>query len=464
MLDDVQWSGASGTVAPSIRRWAACFLGAHALLSCGADPQPDTFSREPLLDPATCTSCHATHVKEWSGSMHAYAADDPVFLAMNRRGQRETGGALGDFCVRCHAPMAVAEGLTTDGLNLSELPSEKKGVTCYFCHNALAVQGTHNNPIQLAHDTTLRGAIRDPIKNPVHGSAHSALLDRESLASSDLCGACHDVVNGHGVALERTFLEWKATIFNSPDPETALTCGKCHMTGSPGAVATFERAPVRRLHEHTFAGVDVALGPWPEKEAQRAAILRDLNPTVLARMCVAAVDSGVRVDISLENGMAGHMWPSGAAQDRDAWVELVAYAGGKVLFQSGLVAEGQSLAEVPGEDLWRLGDKMFGEQGEPVHMFWEAKSVESNLLPPIVTRDPSDPRYYHAVTRYYRIAQAVPDRITLKVHLRPFKMELLESLIASGDLAPEVKAQVPTFTLAGTELEWTPAVGFQCVR
>ena len=51
--------------------------------------------------------------------MHAYAAEDPVFLAMNQRLQRETGGALGDFCVRCHAPMAVREGATRDGLDLA---------------------------------------------------------------------------------------------------------------------------------------------------------------------------------------------------------------------------------------------------------------------------------------------------------------------------------------------------------
>ena len=55
--------------------------------------------------------------------MHAYAADDPVFVAMNQRGQRETAGALGDFCVKCHAPVAVHDGLTTDGLNLATLPS-----------------------------------------------------------------------------------------------------------------------------------------------------------------------------------------------------------------------------------------------------------------------------------------------------------------------------------------------------
>ena len=43
--------------------------------------------------------------------MHAYAAEDPVFLAMNQRGQRETNGELGDFCVQCHAPVAVHVGL-----------------------------------------------------------------------------------------------------------------------------------------------------------------------------------------------------------------------------------------------------------------------------------------------------------------------------------------------------------------
>ena len=84
-------------------------------LSCG-DDAPAYRSRAELLDPATCAACHAKHYDEWSASMHAYASRDPVFLAMNRRGQEETSGALGSFCVNCHAPMAVREGATVDGL------------------------------------------------------------------------------------------------------------------------------------------------------------------------------------------------------------------------------------------------------------------------------------------------------------------------------------------------------------
>src|SRR5579871_5159599 len=107
-------------------------------------------TREQLLDPATCQPCHAEHVTDWSGSMHAYASDDPIFLAMNARGQRETNGALGSFCVNCHAPLALRENATTDGTNLANVPSKLKGVNCYFCHTIDQVNGAHDAPVHLA--------------------------------------------------------------------------------------------------------------------------------------------------------------------------------------------------------------------------------------------------------------------------------------------------------------------------
>ena len=73
-------------------------------------PPPTYLTRDALLDPQTCEQCHVDHYADWSGSMHAYASDDPVFRAMNERGQRETNGQLGDFCVKCHAPMALRRG------------------------------------------------------------------------------------------------------------------------------------------------------------------------------------------------------------------------------------------------------------------------------------------------------------------------------------------------------------------
>ena len=58
------------------------------------------FSKEELMRPEACQSCHPEHYRQWAGSMHAYAALDPVFIAMNQRGQRETNGELGAVGVR----------------------------------------------------------------------------------------------------------------------------------------------------------------------------------------------------------------------------------------------------------------------------------------------------------------------------------------------------------------------------
>ena len=408
--------------------------------------------------------CHPDHYREWSGSMHAYAADDPVFIAMNERGQRETGGELGDFCVNCHAPMAVREGYTTDGLNLADAPQELKGVTCYFCHSVDAVEGEHNNPLRLADDLIMRGGIADPIENSAHRTQYSRLHDRDARESSDMCGACHDILLPNGVHLERTFAEWRDSIFGQDGPGH-LSCSGCHMTGRDGVVADVEGVPLRRVHEHTFAGVDVALTPWPETEAQRAAIARDLDPTLQPGLCVSPAAGGVELEASLDNVLGGHMWPSGAAQDRRAWLELVAYVDGEVVYQSGVIPEGEPVAThaQSDPDLWQIRDRGFDESGAEAHMFWDVAEVTSELLPPSVTNDPLDPRFDHAVRRIYTLA-FVPDRITIRVHIRPIGLDVIDDLIASGDLDPAVRDQVPTLTLAGSELEWTEADGYVCIR
>src|SRR5215831_9506329 len=84
-------------------------------------PPPANLTKDQLFDPYACSGCHSSQYQEWLGSMHAYAGRDPVFRAINKRMQRETGGAMGSLCVQCHAPLALRLGMTTDGLNLDEL-------------------------------------------------------------------------------------------------------------------------------------------------------------------------------------------------------------------------------------------------------------------------------------------------------------------------------------------------------
>ena len=413
---------------------------------------------EDLMKPETCMECHPKHFREWSGSMHAYAADDPVFLAMNQRGQTDTGGELGDFCVNCHAPMARRLELTVDGTNLASVPQWAKGVTCFFCHSVESVDGDHNAPLTLASDGVMRGGLRDPdpVKSPAHATEYSPLVDADAPTSSPLCGACHDLVTPRGVHLERTFAEWKTTIFGQTNPRNHLSCAECHMVATTDVVAEGADldVPLRMYgrREHTFAGIDTALTPWPEKEAQLAAIDRDLKGVLNPKLCFPP--TGV-ISYILDNVGAGHKFPSGAAQDRRAWAEVIAYdTTGNPVYSSGVVPDGVDPDPLDPE-LFRMWDDVYDEADQPAHFFWEvARHDDTTLLLPATTTCPNDPDYYHAKQYDYpAINPANVVRITARVRIRALPFELLNEL----GIDAAIQAEMPTLSLTGTQIEWTPA-------
>jgi hypothetical protein len=417
------------------------------LAACGSDAAntgEPSFDRSELLDPASCQACHPGQYDEWSGSMHAYASQDPVFVAMNTRGQEETEGRLGTFCVNCHAPMAVRENLTEDGLNLAELPAEYRGVTCYFCHNADSVEGLHNNPIVLADDAAMRGPFDDAAANPAHSSAYSAYLDPERPEASELCGTCHDVtlteeLAGQEVALERTYAEWQDTLFAQAHDQGGVGCNRCHMPSSQrrDRSAEFDGAPERRSARHDFEGVDLALDPFPNRERQRLLVERSLASSLLAEICVA--ETGV-FEVTLENAGSGHHWPSGASHDREAWLEVQAFVEGEAepVFRTvAPEAEDEALQRVV------LKDHVVNEEGEPAHMFWDVADVASSTtLPGVATRDPLDPEF-HRERRIWtfntnQAGAAQLDRVTLTVRIRPIGLAILDDLVESGHLDVEL--------------------------
>lgn len=440
-------------------------VGGLLIAACTADePGPPPLTADELIDPEACRSCHPTHVRQWEGSMHAYAAEDPVFLAMNRRGQEETDGALGDFCVNCHAPLAVRQGLTTDGLNLADVPAHLRGVTCFFCHSVDAVEGEHNNPLRLATDGVLRGPIADPTPTHAHAAAYAPELDRLAPQSAAACGACHDIVTPAGVHLERTFSEWQESIFSKGAVGQLLTCGRCHMDGDDGLAAEAPGVGVRRIHDHTMAAVDVALTEFPRRDEQLAAVQAELDASLTKSLCVDPAIGGIIVQ--LDAAFVGHKFPSGAAQDRRLWLHLQAWLGDRVVYDSGAVSDDQSVAQVQaaGGDprMWVLRDRGFDDEDQEVHMFWDVRRVQSEVLPQATTSDPADPAYDHSVRRIFPLPFPPPDRITAAVKLRPMGLDILADLVDSGHLAANVPARVPTFTV-GDELMWV-AGGPDCVR
>jgi Cytochrome c554 and c-prime len=452
---------------------AAAALAPFGCSSPAAPPPPKpTGTAQELRDPATCKACHAGHYDDWSRSMHAYASEDPVFLAMNARGQRETNGALGTFCVQCHAPVAVKDGLTKDGLNLGQLPAAEKNVTCFFCHSIDSVGPSHvNADVNIASDLVMRGEIPDPKANSVHASAASNLQDSAHVESAQMCGSCHDIVSPQGGHIERTFQEWQTSIF-----APASTCafnGNCHMKSSDG-VAVALNGPARTFHSHDFPAVDIAFDPsFPPAADQQATVEASLANVLQGALCVNVL-GGVRV--FLDAAGVAHFWPSGASQDRRAWAEVVAYKNGAQFYQSGSVAPGVPVGSDPDDkDLWVLRDQMFDANDKPVDMFWQAACAAGNELQVISSTDPMNMANYTHRERLYpltanpgdsKLAQ-MPDRVTLAMHLQPIGLDVLDDLVATKDLDPSIVAQMPTLSVAlpnptadggvASTLEWTAA-------
>ena len=440
----------------------AVALGGFAACGTKSEERP-VLAREDALDPATCGTCHEDHYREWSGSMHAYAGEDPVFIALNKRLQRETNGALGDFCIRCHAPMAVRDNLSKDGLNLAELPPKYRGVTCFFCHTAESVEALHNNGLTSSNDHgVMRGAFSDAVPNDAHRSAKSPLHDQTNLdSSSRMCGSCHDIVTPGGAHIERTFAEWSQSLFAT---ETGQSCGSCHMKPSEGLqpVANVPGVFARRSHSHTFAGVDRALTPFPNMEAQKSEIQELLDASLQASLCVSRRGSSAQIRVILDNVFAGHSFPSGSSSDRRVWVELVARNAGQIVYQSGFVPDGQPVLDGPSDpDLWLMRDLVFDGAGKETHLFGLATCYESRILPFPITADRSDPAFYqrNIVRDFPKDGSfiAAPETVSMRVRILPVGFDVLDDLIASGDLDPSIRGNMEAMQV-GPTLEWTPGI------
>jgi len=331
-------------------------------------------------------------------------------------------------------------------------------------------------------DQTMRGGVKDPTESPAHHTKYD-----ENMASktnnSRMCGSCHDVVTPAGVHIERTFAEWKDTVFaiNDPDKFLPLTCTGCHMFPSTQPIADKPGLDVGNheygFHEHGFAAVDQALTPFPETEIQAALVQRDMDAALkivgLRPLGSQEPYGGIctlpdgTFTLRIDTFSVGHMFPSGAAQDRRAWIEVIAYnAIGGIVFSSGVVPDGVDPEDIndPYVNCTMAGseacsgfwDRTFKADNTPAHFFWEVASVDSRLLKPQTTLDQNAPGYDHSATVKYVVGSGLNqvERIEARLRIRALPYEVIDELIASGDLDPAVRGQLKTLDSAGATSTW----------
>ena len=403
-----QWIRRRGVAMRGSGAWAVvvCAVGpAVAGVSCskGAPSSPTYYARETLLDPDTCKQCHADHYADWSSSMHAYASDDPVFRAMNQRGQRETNGALGGFCVKCHAPMAVNEGATTDGLNLDTVPQSLHGVTCFFCHSVDAVNGTHNDPLALStRDHDARRVLGPGRQRRAPGGLLGAPRSRRQLASAPLCGACHDIVSPAGRG-DRADLRGLAGVALLARGRGETRARSATWRSSRRRRPRADRAGAERLRARSTTCTRSSPSTADDADASRAPprastplCRSSSNTTFQTALCVVQQDgTGPSASSSTTSPRATR---SRAARRRTGGSgrRSIAYRRGKVIYQSGVVPAGHAgdvAHDRSDPDFGSIRDCMFDDAGAQVNMFWQAASVESNLIPFPTTSNATDPAF-----------------------------------------------------------------------
>ena len=208
-------------------------------------------------------------------------------------------------------------------------------------------------------------------------------------------------------------------------------------------------------------GVDLALTPFPEADAQRAAVQRSLDGAISAQLCVTedAAAGSVKVEVTLRNEKVGHSWPSGSAQDRRAWVELEGSLGGVAVFGSGKVPDRTAVAAAADPQIMLLRDYDYDADGHETRLFWKTARFDSVTLP--VAHTSGGPDSERSLVHVYAFVGPMPDRVDMRVKIRPVDFDLVDDLVASGDLDPTVAERIPTFTVAATTLRWSP--GRPCV-
>ena len=165
----------------------------------------------------------------------------------------------------------------------------------------------------------------------------------------------------------------------------------------------------------------------------------------------------------LENAFAGHSFPSGAAHDRRAWVEVKAWDDAdQLIFESGVVEAGEPVVELADPNLWLFRDTVFKEDGTEAHMFWDVVDLSSNLLAQATSNDPGE---VHAQTRIFAVplASGIPARATVRVLVRPMGLDVLQDLVDTGHLAESFITEIPTFEVIGN-IAWSlEEDGYGCV-
>jgi tetratricopeptide (TPR) repeat protein len=389
-----------------------------------------------LSDVDKCAECHSDLVAQWRMSAHGRSSfDNPWYRSGVDRFREEVGHEGSRFCAGCHDPLLLLGG-KMDGEIEPNDPMAHAGITCAVCHGITETRsdGRASYTIDMS-----------PIPLPVRGDiesleAHRTRVATNTLRTPGLCATCHrafladDTGNIHFLPGMDDAGPWKVSAYAGNralliDPGVEeQTCQSCHME----LEETTRDGPFARTgstRSHRWPGAQTALAE--QIDARQVEFVREmLRRAATIDVAAARIDgeshlpadaapvrggAELELDVVIRNQGAGHVFPGGARDTHDTWVEVTLRdANGRMIAEAGT-----RHAREEDPTAHRLLVGMVDEHGVPelqhlVHRF-AAKAFDHG----IPARDAAAVRY--AVTLPDEIA--LPLRVDAKLmhrrHVRP---------------------------------------------
>ncbi len=283
---------------------------AHAAAPSG-EAALGTRSYEDFQPNEVCLDCHVDITRQYEQSLmsmsftHDWDEIEYFDLALPHAENVAKVAGVKAGCNGCHAPLAFLAG---------DIPPQRpekgtranEGVSCDLCHSITGFTGDIPfNFNYIVEPGETKQGVRSGTESPFH-----SIQANPFLMSAEFCGTCHNEKDPWGLWVKATHLEWK----ESPQAKAGIVCQDCHMPPASGNSAPESGgADHPDIRQHLFHGAH-DLGKLAGAVEVRIHSLSDsARPHGEARFTATVV-----------NAKAAHMIPSGSAEERLLWLDVVA--------------------------------------------------------------------------------------------------------------------------------------------
>jgi hypothetical protein len=332
----------------------------------------------------TCSGCHPRQAAEWQESAHSHAMTDPVFQALVARATRDDPESRA-FCLSCHSNVGTVAGALGPALTFESFdPMVMEGVTCESCHRMTDVYRPSNAGHVLDPTAPMQGSVRAGDGSPYHETERSAVL-----GTAEFCASCHDVDAPSGFALEQPYVEWSS----GPARSQGLLCVDCHMPKSYGPAAEGFGLAARPVRSHRFSGpgaLTMSSELGPERQAELGAEVQAQLAhavSISVRAPEPARDARASLEITLQNNVLGHRFPTGSAFFRRVWLQVTVDDGAGARVFEAQAPDPMASGFGPEQRALLLSARLLDDTGAPTLFPWRAASLDNDgALEPLEVR------------------------------------------------------------------------------